>query len=45
MKLFFLQTNKVERRVYLATDDEEIWNEAKRKFEGYTFVGDPKIGN
>lgn len=35
----------MERRVYLATDDEEIWNEAKKKFEGYTFVGDPKIGN
>lgn len=32
--------------MYLATDDEEIWNEAKKNFEpkGFVFVGDSKIG-
>ena len=30
----------------MATDEEEIWSEAKKTFEpkGFVFVGDPKIG-
>jgi len=40
-------TEKIIRRVYLATDEEEIWSEAKKTFEpkGFVFVGDPKIAD
>lgn len=38
-----LTTTVDERRVYLATDDASVLDDARRKYPQYTFYGDPSI--
>ncbi len=39
-----LQEGKIEtKRVYVATDDPKVLAECRKKFPGYTFLGDQKV--
>nr|DAA64668.1 TPA_inf: alpha1,6 fucosyltransferase [Strigamia maritima] len=38
-----LRQNVTERRIYLASDDPNVFAEAKRSFPGFEFIGDPNI--
>lgn len=42
-RLLEVNGGKLERRVYLATDEPSVFYEAQKKYPKYTFVGDPAI--
>ncbi|KAL3984685.1 Variant SH3 domain family protein [Acanthocheilonema viteae] len=37
--------SSVKRRIYIATDDPEVFNEVTMKYPNYEIYGDPKISN
>ncbi|CAH8843497.1 unnamed protein product [Trichobilharzia szidati] len=41
----YRQLKPVERRVYIATDDPSVFDEAKLKYKNYTFYGDRRRAN